>query len=117
MSRLHDVLQVGVLGQVELLSSVKRAHLWHHLLQEGQSCLVIFGLGVEGNDKSTGIGSAQGVIESITAVFFVEGNYGNAGLDAAHLGYETFCGVGLVSVEDKFVTWGETGLKKTESEG
>ena len=111
MSRLHDVLQVGVFGQVELLSSVKRAHFWHHLLQEGQSCLVIFGLGVEGNDETTGIGSAQSMIESISTVLFVEGNDGNAGLDAAHLGHETLCGVGLVSVEDKLVAWGKTGLK------
>ena len=57
------------------------------------------------------------MIESITAVLFVEGDDGHAGLDASHLGHETLSGVGLVSVEDKLVAWSETGLKKTESEG
>ena len=68
-------------------------------------------MGVERNDEAAGIGSAQCMIESISVVLFVEGNDGYSCLDAAHLGHNTLSGAGLVSIEDKLVTWGETGLK------
>lgn len=83
------MLQVRVLRETsEVLACIHRAQLWYALLEEGQTigwAFLSIGFGGWAKDQSLGLRGLQSMIKGLLAVFLIECDDRDAGLNSAHL--------------------------------
>lgn len=117
VASLHQMFQIGVFREIELLSGSHIGKLWHELLKECESSGSFRCLSAWSKDKTSCLRVTQGLVESLAVISLIECDNCNSGFDGAHLCHNRLSCVSLIAVEHEFVSRGEASLNKTEGKG